>query len=126
MEILDTLTRADAHWHPYAACSEIEPATGFYPPSGSLSRAQAQSFCSDCPASEPCLWAAMALEQVTGYRFGIWGGTSASRRNRIAASLPDVDFVRWYEAVVETWVPPPARRPRATQGRRSLVSAETR
>jgi hypothetical protein len=82
VEVPTNLTDADARWHPYAACAD----TG---PDGSYERpAAARRLCLSCPAAEPCLWAALALEQVLGYRYGVWGGTSAARRDRIAAGLP--------------------------------------
>jgi hypothetical protein len=99
VELSTPLTWADARWHVHAACANTGP-DRFY------RRREADPLCSTCPAAEPCLWAAMALEQSLGYRSGIWGGTTPRRRHRIAASLPDVSLTHWYLAVVEAWTPP--------------------
>lgn len=98
MEVSPILDSADARWHPHAACAHAGPDRFYKSPHGEL-------MCGSCPASEPCLWAALALEQVLGYRHGIWGGTTPARRARIAAGLPGVDLTGWYLAVVDSWVP---------------------
>jgi hypothetical protein len=52
----------------------------------------------------------MALEQAAGYRFGRWGGASATRRERIARSLPaNVSYAAWYRQVAANWTPAGAR-----------------
>jgi hypothetical protein len=83
VEIPINLASADTRWHPHAACTQAGP-DDFYDHRSQAAR----RLCSTCPASEPCLWAALALEQILGYRHGIWGGTTAARRERIVASLP--------------------------------------
>lgn len=93
---LDTIP--DAAWRPYAACADLGP-DQFY---GHARR----SLCASCPASEPCLWAAMALEAILGYHHGIWGGTSGQRRERIAEQLGPVDYHAWYLGVLDRWTPP--------------------
>ncbi len=104
MKVPTSLAAADAHWHPHAACAGDGPDPYFTRhPAGPAGRS-----CTACPAAEPCLWAAMALEQIVGYRHGIWGGTTPARRDRIAASLPHSDFQRVYLAVVDSWRPPAA------------------
>jgi hypothetical protein len=45
----------------------------------------------------------LAAEQAAGYRHGIWGGTTPGRRERIAASLPTMDFTEAYAVVLEAW-----------------------
>ncbi len=91
---------SDDRWRPYAACRNTGP-DPFY---GTTTT----QLCSSCPTAEPCLWAAMALEHTLGCRYGLWAGTSAERRQRIAASLPhSTDYTAWYRAVVDTWDPPP-------------------
>lgn len=96
---LDTIS--DAGWRPWAACAHLGP-TLFYGHAPT-------TLCAACPASEPCLWAAMALEQVLGYHHGVWGGTTAQRRRRIAAQLgADVDYRAWYLGVVDQWSSPPS------------------
>jgi hypothetical protein len=106
VEIPTILASADARWHPLAACARAGP-DGFY---DHRSRA-ARRLCSTCPVSEPCLWAALAFEQVLGYRYGIWGGTSAARRARIVAGWPEVDLTACYLAVVDSWALQRAHRP---------------
>ena len=93
---LDSIS--DAAWRPWAACADLGPAPFYGRPS--------KSICAACPASEPCLWAALAQEALVGYRYGMWGGTSAHRRRRIAAQLGAVDYHSWYFAVVASWSPP--------------------
>ncbi|MDQ6839817.1 MAG: WhiB family transcriptional regulator [Actinomycetota bacterium] len=98
-----TTTNPDDRWRPYAACANTDPRP-FY---GS---GRPVNFCDRCPVVELCLWAAMANEQLSGYRYGTWGGASAARRARIAASLPpSVDYTACYQAVVDAW-PQPALR----------------
>jgi len=88
----------DRRWQPSAACANTNPRP-FY--GSHHPRAQ---LCAGCVAAEPCLWAAMALEQALGYRYGLWGATTARRRQRVADSLPvDVDYTAWYESVVTGW-----------------------
>jgi hypothetical protein len=106
VEIPTNLASADARWHPHAACARAGP-DGFYDHRPEAAR----RLCSTCPASEPCLWAALALEQVLGYRYGIWGGTSAARRARIAAEWSEVNFTACYLAVVDAWTLQRATRP---------------
>ncbi len=94
----------DDRWRPYAACANTTPQP-FY-----ASTHPDRRLCANCPTAEPCLWAAMALEQVLGYRYGVWGGTAALRRQRIALSLPaDIDYTAWYRAVVDGWAAPLAQ-----------------
>ncbi|MDA8063187.1 MAG: WhiB family transcriptional regulator [Actinomycetota bacterium] len=45
--------------------------------------------CASCPVAEPCLFDALAHEEVAGCRFGVWGSTTAARRTRIATYLAD-------------------------------------
>ncbi len=91
----------DSRWRPYAACTNTGP--------GPFYGHATPQLCSNCPTAEPCLWQAMALEQVLGYRNGLWGGTSATRRHRIAASLPrSTNYPAWYQAVVDAWSAPTA------------------
>jgi len=102
---LDSIS--DAAWRPWAACADLGPAP-FY-------GRHSKSLCAACPTSEPCLWAAMALGAVLGYHHGVWGGTSAGRRRRIAEQLGAVDYHDWYLAVVASWSPPAlANRERST------------
>jgi hypothetical protein len=105
VEVPTNLAAADARWHPHARCAQTGP-DGFYD-----RPAAARRLCATCPAAEPCLWAALALEQVLGYRYGIWGGTTPARRARIAAELPDVNLTRCYLAVVDAWTCQRADRP---------------
>ncbi|MBJ7610583.1 MAG: WhiB family transcriptional regulator [Candidatus Dormibacteraeota bacterium] len=100
---LDTTVPSDldARWRPWAACAHLGPSP-FY-------GRGLKDLCADCPASEPCLWAALALEAVVGYHYGIWGGTAALRRQRIVEWFgPEVDYHAWYVSVVDAWVPPAA------------------
>lgn len=99
VEVPATLAAADARWHPHAACARDGPDPYF-------TRRPTGRSCAACPAAEPCLWAAMALEQIVGYRYGIWGGTTPARRDRIAGSLPDLNYGPVYLAVVDAWRPP--------------------
>lgn len=96
---LDTLeTLPDSSWRPWAACHDLGPGAFF-------GRAR-KSLCASCPVAEPCLWAALALESILGYHYGIWGGTSAQRRERIAEQLGPVDYRAWYLGVIDRWTPP--------------------
>jgi len=45
--------------------------------------------CALCPVAEPCLFTALVHEETAGYRFGVWGGTTAARRTQIATYLTD-------------------------------------
>jgi hypothetical protein len=88
----------DRCWQPSAAGANTNPRPfyGSHHPQTQL--------CAGCVAAEPCLWAAMALEQAVGYRYGLWGATTARRRQRIAASLPaETDYTAWYGSVVTGW-----------------------
>lgn len=94
---MDTAT-LDLCWQPSAACANTSPRP-FYG-----SNHPDRELCAGCVAAEPCLWAAMALEQTLGYRYGVWGGTTARRRQHVADSLPaDVDYTAWYQTVVTGW-----------------------
>ncbi|MDQ6748320.1 MAG: WhiB family transcriptional regulator [Candidatus Dormibacteraeota bacterium] len=98
MHIATILASADERWHPLASCIRTGPDRYF-----GTRRSPTQ--CASCPASEPCLWAGLALEQYLGQRYGTWGGTSAARRDRIAASLPPAtDLISWYLGVVDEWL----------------------
>ena len=106
-----SLAGAEARWRLYAACAHTSPQT-FYQPTHPVSRRAAKQLCAACPVAECCLWAALAAEQIAGYRYGIWGGTTPARRARIAAGLPDMGLTATYLAVVASWSPPePAERP---------------
>ncbi len=94
-------TNADSRWRPYAACRNTGP--------GPFYGHATPQLCSSCPTAEPCLWLAMAIEHVTGYRHGLWGATSAARRQRIADSLSlSTNYAAWYQAVVDAWSAPTA------------------
>jgi hypothetical protein len=43
--------------------------------------------CAACQVAEPCFFTALVHEEATGYRFGVWGGTTARRRAQIANYL---------------------------------------
>jgi hypothetical protein len=99
LELAHAVAKADEQWHGAAACAGVRT-NSFYIAGA---RKHSVALCSECPASEPCLWAALALEQLEGRRFGIWGGTTPARRARIAASLSGVEFSSRYVAVVDSW-----------------------
>jgi hypothetical protein len=106
-----SLAGTEARWRPYAACAHTTPQT-VSEPANPASRRAAKQLCAACPVAECCLWAALAAEQIVGYRYGIWGGTTPARRARIAAGLPPVGLTATYLAVVVSWSPPePAVRP---------------
>ena len=112
-----SLAAADARWQPHAACAKADPQL-FYRPAVPVVRKAAKTLCATCPAAEPCLWAALAAEQAAGYRYGIWGGTTPSRRARIAAGLPPIGLTVAYLAVAASWSPPqsPAEAARRRMG----------
>jgi len=72
-------------WRTLAACAGRDPAL-FH--SRACQRA-ALACCALCPVAEPCLFTALVHEEAAGYRFGVWGGTTAARRAQIAAYLAD-------------------------------------
>jgi hypothetical protein len=88
-------------WRQHAACWNTNDPSPFL-----RARRIAPAVCSTCPASEPCLWSALAFEQITGYCNGCWGGTTAARRRRILHQIPLVDLTAWYEVVASSWQPP--------------------
>lgn len=96
---------ADACWRPYAACAYADTEL-FFDLRNPASRSAAKRLCASCPAAEPCLWAALAAEEIAGYRNGIWGGTTPAHRARIAATLPDIGLSATHLAVVASWSPP--------------------
>lgn len=78
-----------AAWRGWAACRGVAPAVFF--DRGFMARAL--QLCRSCPVAEPCLWWAMATEENSGYRFGIWGGTTPAVRARMA-TVVGPDYVR--------------------------------
>jgi len=100
MELNDPPTVvADERWRSDAACATVPDPGPFY------DRRHPNPLRDRCPVSEPCLWAALALEDRYGYRFGWWGGVSAERRARIAASLPGNQLGVWYRQMAAGWSP---------------------
>jgi hypothetical protein len=86
-------------WRSHAACRGANPLIF----TTSSSRAWFP-YCERCPVAEPCLWQALADEAPMGYRSGIWGGTTAARRQRIVESLPaETDYDAAYRAALEVW-----------------------
>jgi hypothetical protein len=63
-------------WMDDATCSQIDPERWF-PDAGD--NPDAKAVCANCPARIPCLKYALDNNE----RFGIWGGTSASDRERM-------------------------------------------
>ena len=49
-------------------------------PTAVIDTAAASALCSGCPALTECLAYALAVDE----RFGIWGGTTAAERHRLA------------------------------------------
>ena len=49
------------------------------------------AYCTACPVAANCLAAALAHEEVEGFRFGWWGGVSSEGRDQIARRL-GLDF----------------------------------
>ena len=98
--------RSDAHhhqlpdWRSLAACRSADPADFTSPRSSTRAW---RSICDRCPVAEPCLWAALVEEALSGYRYGIRGATTPGRRARIVASLPRMDLDAAYEAAVADW-----------------------
>jgi len=66
-------------WRDLAACRGEGQATFFGPGSE-----RARGRCVGCPVDEVCFWYAMASEEETGHRSGVWGRTTAAQRVRIA------------------------------------------
>lgn len=64
-------------WAAHGACTGADPEL-FFPEPGDDAR-EARSLCRVCPVRTDCLAHALATNQ----RFGIWGGRSASQRQRI-------------------------------------------
>lgn len=87
-------------WRSAAACRAVEDWQVFYP-QGRVKRIR---LCDRCPVAEICLVYALASEAEFGYRYGWWAGTSAEKRDRIAADLPaEVDLVAWYQELAGNW-----------------------
>ncbi len=107
MEVSTVLVDADGRWHGWAACAHAG-CDGFF--GGRRGSGGPGGVCEGCPVAELCLWAGLALEEVLGYRFGVWGGTVPARRARIAAGLPAGRLGVWYVELVAAWQPPAARR----------------
>jgi hypothetical protein len=74
------LSAALAIWSCRAACRGVGSA-GFF---GRRSGVAARARCGCCPVAEACLWWAMVVEEDSGYRFGLWGGTTPALRARMA------------------------------------------
>jgi hypothetical protein len=103
--LTSSFTDIDTQWQADAACHSASNRTTFF------NTRRPHPLCDHCPVAELCLWAALAAEQHDPYRFGCWGGVTAARRARIAATLPDVDLTTWYHQMVAAWRPRRATRP---------------
>lgn len=68
------------NWRDYAACAQTDP-EAFFPPDGASSAA-AKAVCRRCFVCGDCLEFALANPDVATH--GIWGGTSARQRQRLA------------------------------------------
>ncbi len=80
----------EQNWHLSAACG-AETVELFFPshnperPSAvaETSYIQARELCARCPVTEACLDDALRYEGLTGFRYGMWGGTTPWERRRI-------------------------------------------
>jgi hypothetical protein len=73
-----------AKWRDLAACKGSGPSVFFGP-----STAGARARCRRCVVQEICFWYALATEEESGYRFGVWGATTPALRRHIAALIGD-------------------------------------
>lgn len=71
-------------WMDEGLCAETDPEAFFVEKGGDTSAAK--RVCFACPVRSECLAFAMETESRPGYvgRFGVWGGTSAKERGRLA------------------------------------------
>jgi hypothetical protein len=71
-------------WREAAACRGTK-LSWFY--GGRAERAHGRARCVVCPVAEACFWFALMVEEEVGYHYGIWGGTAAVTRARVAALI---------------------------------------
>lgn len=69
-----------AKWRDAAACKGVGPAVFFQ-----TSPRAAKLSCRRCAVQEICFWYALATEEDTGYRFGVWGAKTPGLRGEIAS-----------------------------------------
>ena len=80
-------------WHERAACRdhpELAPDV-WYPTATSIDDPVARAaitVCEACPVTAECLEYALAREDATGTRYGIWGGLTADQRARLSRGRP--------------------------------------
>ena len=79
--VLDVIPPPPA-WQIDAACIGVDPDV-FFPPKGRPGL-EALAICRSCPVAEQCLAFVMELEESDGERTGVWAGTSARERMRLA------------------------------------------
>ena len=75
-------------WHERAACRDHpDHAPDVWHPAASSSddpeARAAITVCRECPVKAECLEYALAREDATGTRWGIWGGLTADQRSRL-------------------------------------------
>jgi hypothetical protein len=86
-------------WLDQALCGRTDPDVFF-----NRSTAAARRLCAACPVNECCFWWAMSTEAELGERIGVWAGTTAAQRARIAKAFADWDSYpqsRYAQAVTE-------------------------
>lgn len=76
----------DEGWWHSAACKD-QPTQLFYVTAGQRG-VKAKAFCKQCPVVEECLADALARE-VSGERYGVWGGLTAFERRKKYDGLED-------------------------------------
>lgn len=76
----------EAGWRSQAECrwedAEIFHPTGQYDPAH-----EALAVCRECPVVAECLAFALSVEEVTGTRYGVYGGMTAAQRGNHVRKL---------------------------------------
>lgn len=93
----------DTNWMKRAACADQPPETkvAFHFGEPGYDAQQAKSICAGCPVQMDCLHQAMLYEAENRghYRFGVWGGMTATERTRL--SLEDGRYAIYPEGFTD-------------------------
>ena len=73
-------------WEYSAACNGVDDGNPGTFHTDTLYPYLKKAFCEVCIVSDECLAAALEIEELTGYRYGLWGGTTPSERDRLCWS----------------------------------------
>lgn len=75
-----TLPDSGSDWRDQALCAQADPELWFPDGDHTISQGQkAKAICRTCPVQAECLEEAL----TSGERFGVWGGLTATERNRL-------------------------------------------